>query len=477
MNRSALFLPLALALATSLGCPKEPEGQLPSGAAPSKPDAKPEAPTEPAPEKPAAADGEKIAWLHDDYAAALAQAKLADKPLIVDLWAPWCHTCISMKTYVLTDARITAKKDAFVWLAVDTDKPENADATEAMPQSFWPTFYALSPTGGVLARHVGSATVDEFVAFLDRAAAKKKQGGTTLVDRLRAGDAARAAGDLPGAAKAYEAALAAAEDDPRRFAAAVSLIEALYKADNFERCAEVGAARLDDMKNASSASAADFTYFAVTCSERAKREDHAALVARAAGPDGPLRTLLANPEAKLSVDDRADALRILRELEDQRGNKDEAKKLAVQQRKLLDDEVAKLDDPYTAMTYHWPRAEVYAYLGVPGELVADLEASAKALPKEYEPVYRLAWVLLQAGRADEAVAPAEAAVARTYGPRKARALAVLADVHKARGDVEAEREARAAIVAHLRSLPEHQRPAKKIAAAEQALAAVGKPAP
>jgi len=44
-----------------------------------------------------------LAWIEDDYPAALACAKARKLPLVLDLWAPWCHTCLSMMSTVFTD--------------------------------------------------------------------------------------------------------------------------------------------------------------------------------------------------------------------------------------------------------------------------------------------------------------------------------------------------------------------------------------
>ena len=33
-----------------------------------------------------------LTWIRDDYAGALACATSRHVPLVVDLWAPWCHT-------------------------------------------------------------------------------------------------------------------------------------------------------------------------------------------------------------------------------------------------------------------------------------------------------------------------------------------------------------------------------------------------
>ena len=49
---------------------------------------------------------------------------------------------------------------------------------------------------------------------------------------------------------------------------------------------------------------------------------------------------------------------------------------------MIDDAYAAATTPVGKMTYIWPRAEVYAWLKRPLELVADYEALAKQLPKE-----------------------------------------------------------------------------------------------
>ena len=69
-----------------------------------------------------------IAWFEDDYPAALACAKASGRPLVVDMWAPWCHTCLSMSATVLVDASLAPLADRFVWVGLDTDREINAAA-------------------------------------------------------------------------------------------------------------------------------------------------------------------------------------------------------------------------------------------------------------------------------------------------------------------------------------------------------------
>jgi hypothetical protein len=127
------------------------------------------------------------------------------------------------------------------------------------------------------------------------------------------------------------------------------------------------------------------------------------------------------------------------------------------------------------MTYHWPRAEVYVYLGVPLELVPALEASAAALPKEYEPRARLGWVLMKAGKLDEAAKWTDQALALVYGPRKARLLGQRADIAHGLGDAAGERSYREQVVKLWEGLPDGQKSEEQLAHARTQLAALDAP--
>ena len=100
-----------------------------------------------------------IHWYRDDPAAALARAERERKLVVVDLWAAWCHTCLSMQEFVLTDAKLPDAGARFVFLAIDTELGRNADFLSRFPTSGWPTFYVLSPTGPVVrGRWLGAAS-------------------------------------------------------------------------------------------------------------------------------------------------------------------------------------------------------------------------------------------------------------------------------------------------------------------------------
>jgi thiol-disulfide isomerase/thioredoxin len=416
-----------------------------------------------------------LRWFHDDYDAALACARAKNKPIFIDDWAPWCHTCLSMKHTVFLDPGMVPLADRFVWLAIDTDRPENATAVGKFPPQVWPTFYVIAPADeSVQGRYLGSASLAQFREFLHQSeqAFLESQGPglaeDSLLGRVRAGDRAVVAGNWKAADAAYSAALAAAPPDwPRRPDVLVTLISARYKSDDSEGCVALAEAEIDH--TGKSVSAADFSYYANTCAgeiadARRARRLRERLAARVAA-------VVDDPEAPLAVDDRSEGLHILREIRLALGDTAGARKLAERQRALLDRAWAEAPTPFAAMTYAWPAAEVYVYLGEGQKLVPVLEKLEAELPNQYDPPYRLAWVHLQTGALDAALSAASRALERAYGPRKARAQALVADIHAKRGDHASEIAARKAVVAIYEALPDGQKQPVALAQAREALAA------
>lgn len=422
-----------------------------------------------------------IAWRHDDYAGALAAARTTGRPIVIDLWAPWCHTCLSMQQTVLVDPAITLLADRFEWLALDTDRPQNAEAVKKLPIDFWPTFFVIDPKDEtVQARHVGAATVDQFREFLKRGEAgvldARAQSGA-LDDLLRAvrdGDRATQADDAVAADEAYGRAMAQAPAGwPRAPEVLVAWIGAKRERKDFEGCLQLAETRLEEAFRGHTGSGPDFAAFAQDCVGELPPERGRPFLEKAVAA---IDATAADPAAPLSVDDRSEALRIAREMYKALGDEDTAKARAVTQRDLLKQAYAEADSPLAASTYNWPRAEVHVFLGDGESLVGDLERNAASLPDQYDPPYRLAWVLLKLNRLPEAQVAAEKALALAYGPRKGRVFKLLADVHAAR---EARAEQRAALVGwadHERALPEEMRSEKRLADAEAALAQLDAPA-
>jgi thiol-disulfide isomerase/thioredoxin len=463
-----------MAMAALAGC-----GGAGSAAPGARAEAQPATAAEPGcdPGPDAAHDG-PLSWFHDDYGAALRCARVQGKPLVVDMWAPWCHTCLSMKHTVLIDPGLVPFADRFVWLAIDTDKEANAAVTAKFPPVAWPTFFVVSPDDETIqARHVGAASVRQFRemlgegerAYLDDKAGTLPEGSPVRL--VRDAHRAEARRDWDAADALYGQALTAAPTDwPRRPDVLVSRIGVLYKKGDYQACMALGAAQAQHTGRA--ASAADFAYYAMACAQASAQQtgDARAIHPLISQLFARLSSVVGDPGTPLSVDDRADALRILREMKVLLGDEPAARSLALRQRAMIDAAMKAAPTPFAAMTFAWPASEVYVYLGVPGELVPVLEKMVADLPEEYDPPHRLGWVLLQMGELDRALSYAERAVALAYGPRKARVQGLLVSIHRARDDGPAQRAALEAVLATWRSLPESQQNAGAIEQAEQQLA-------
>ena len=488
------MLCLAAGLALAAGCTKKESNSQPKSQADSVPvaeaDPKSTGQTGPAAAVNTADDAAKackgsevhgpLAWFSDDYQAALDCARATSRPLVIDLWAKWCHTCLSMKTTVMVDKSLEPIADRFVWLELDTDRESNAPALAKFPPQVWPTFYVAAPKDeSVQTRYLGAASIAQFRAFL--AAGEKAVLAVQAGDLpegaplrlIRDGDRAMAGADWSAARTSYGQALSAlAKDSPRRPDILVSMISAFYKSGDHAGCLDL--ARREMNHTGRSASAADFLSYAGACASRASKSDapdKGVVQAFRQSALARLTQLIDDKEAFLSIDDRSDAMRIARGYLQALGDEPSARAMAERQRALIDQAAAQAPTPWAAMTFNWPRAEVHVYLGTAAELVPALQKSVADLPNEYDPPYRLAWVHYKLGQHDRALASAEKALGLGYGPRKARIQSLIADIHAARKDKRAELSAREAVIAIYKALPEGQKQPAALARAVEALAA------
>jgi thioredoxin-like negative regulator of GroEL len=421
---------------------------------------------------------EVMPWISDDLAAGLACARQRKVPVVLDLWAPWCHTCLSMQSTVFTDASFKPDVDRFVFVALDTDKEVNADAVAKYPPSAWPTFYVIGEDrasgrpDAVLARFVGAASLAQFHAFLD-AGVKAQQGGAAGADaHLLGAERAIAVKDFATAEQELTAALAQAPADwARRPDALTSLLSTKRKRKDLPGCLDIADRSMDATGNA--AAATDFIVQAMLCAEELGDASQAARIKKLRERAvSRLGKLVADTGAPLSIDDRSDAMANLRDLLDTLGKKVDARAVAEKQRTMLDDAAAKARTAMAAMTYNWQRCEVYAYLGKPLDLVPALEKSASDLPGEYDPRARLGWIYLKAGKLDEAKRWTDEALRMVYGPRKARVLAQRAEIAAKQHDAAGEKRYREDIVKLWESLPPGQANPEALAKAREAVAAL-----
>ena len=184
-----------------------------------------------------------VRFIADDYPAALAEARERGVPLFIDFWAPWCHTCRHMNANVFPDPGLSRQGEHYVFLSVDTEKPQNAAVVKQFPVQVWPTLLVIDPSAETaVLKWLGSADLDQLNALLDDARQAMKGGEEGHSALLARADRLAAQGE-PGAASAVLEQLLqeVPRDWPRRSRAVESrlMVLALGGAANPEACARL----------------------------------------------------------------------------------------------------------------------------------------------------------------------------------------------------------------------------------------------
>jgi thiol-disulfide isomerase/thioredoxin len=398
----------------------------------------PSAAPPPASATPSDPTPERLSFVADDYPGALQQAVRSGRALVIDAWAPWCHTCLSMKHFVFADPALAPLSERAVFAALDTDRPENARFVERYPINAWPTFLVIDPkTERVVGLWPGAASVKEFQRFvLDSLSAieamhKDQLAENSPLGKLIDAAVAKLAGDFAHAGELYAGAVrTSGEDWPRRSEALLGWIEALRNTGKYNDCARLGQQYLHQVRGA--AAPVDFMRY------------HAACIAELKSPAERTRLLALDlqrlgsiteqPPADMSIDDRADALELQSELLDRSGQPDQARLVDERRLALLEQAARDAPSAAAASTYDYGRARTYLALGRGEEAVRMLEARERELPDNYEPPARLASLLHELGRDGPALAAVDRAILRAYGPRRLRYLALKARIQAKLGD-------------------------------------------
>jgi tetratricopeptide (TPR) repeat protein len=451
---------LALAICGCSPVPESPLAQAPSPAASSR---------EPAASGSGRADG-RLEFIEDDYPRALATARALGKPLFVDAWAPWCHTCLSMRAYVFPDEAMRPLARDFVWLALDTEKSTSAPFLETHKMQVWPTLWVIDPkTETPVLKWLGSATARELAALLADAkgALATGRGGDALAAFVR-GNQASATGQAVEAIREYKAALASA---PPHWAKRAATVEALVaRLDELRQDAECAETSLAEMaKLPSGTSLANVGLDGLECARRSP----AGTAARKGAP------LLARAVEQIALDESvpilADDRSALYEtaVDDRKEDHDPegAHALATHWADFLDRQANAATSPAARAVFDAHRMLAYIALGDPARAVPMLTESEKDFPKDYNPPARLAKVYLELHRYEDGLAAIDRAMALAYGPRKMRLFILKADLLSAKGDKPASNATLREAKAYGLTLPPPEIPTRDLAEIEKRLAA------
>ena len=382
---------------------------------------------------------EVLPFIHDDYPRALAEAKRRQKPLFVDAWAPWCHSCVSLRAYVLTDPALEPLASDFVWLSVDTEKEANAGWLADHPHSALPTLWVIDPvTDRPILKWAGTATASELRELLAVAIADASVGfegpAVAATAAFVRGNRALASGDVATAEKEHRAALAAApKDHPQRARIAEALVTQLALRREHGACAEVAAAEAADL--APGTSRASVLVNGLSCGRAARRDPETTRLLALALQDATTQG------DHLLADDRSALYEEVVETMKERGDAAGARKLAAEWAAFLEGEAARAKTNDARAALDPLRLGAYLALGEPARAVAMLERTERDFPADYNAPARLGRVYLEMNRLDDADRATDRAVSRVYGPRAMRVFALKADIAKARGDRAGEARA------------------------------------
>lgn len=375
-----------------------------------------------------------IAFIENDYARALAEARSRSVPLFVDTWAAWCHTCLSLRSYVFPDPLLQRFSSRFVWLSLDTERDDNADIVNRLAVKVLPTLYVIDPaTEKPVVAWPGLLTAPELADLLDEAASALAHGdaGGEAAAALLRGHQASAAGKLDEAITDYRAALAAAPPGwSRRPQAVDALVTRLDDDKQPAACVTLGADEAPRLPPGTAL--ADVLRVAMSCAddlpkkapERARLPDLAALGEKVA----------LDASQPILADDCSDlydyVLVALKDL----GRSADAKRVATEWSAFLDGQAARAPTPEARVVFDAHRLLAYLALGQPARAVPMLQQSERDFPQDYNPPARLGTAYLKMKRYDDALAAVQRALDHAYGPRKLRLYALQADIDEAKGD-------------------------------------------
>jgi tetratricopeptide (TPR) repeat protein len=369
----------------------------------------------PAPASGAAPPASSLAFVENDYARALADGRAAHRLVFVDAWAPWCHTCLSMRAFTFRDAKVLAHAAEYTWASIDTERPENAAWVAAHPMHSWPTLYVVDPTNDTaVLTWANSATADELVALLAGASAAAAKGTPVALS----GPAANLEAELD--------ALAGKKDYAGSAAAADRELPGIAR----------GAGRA--------------MTFALRCGLEVAAEAREPVLGRLVER---ARKTVADPEEPILADDRSDLYEAIADALKEEKRADDAHNVATQWAAYLDVQASRAPDAATRAVFDAHRLEAYLALGSPERAVPMLEQSARDFPNDYNPPARLARAYFAAKRYDDALAALGQALPLVYGGRMLRLYALEADVLEAKGDRAAAAAALHAGVAKARATP------------------------
>jgi tetratricopeptide (TPR) repeat protein len=380
-----------------------------------------------------------------------------------------------MHAFVFTDKGLERYAGRFVWLAINTERADNAKFLQKFPINVWPTLLVVDPVKeSVALRYAGGATIRQLQKLLDDGEHAVRSKTPTSADALVINaDRLAQQSKTAEATKLYGQAIAKAPSHWRSLGrAAEGYVMGLSETHEDKQCADTALALHKRLKG--TLSGANVAYMGLGCAI-ALPETMAGRKELAAALEQATRTSLDDPNIDLSGDDRSGLYQALIDARHDAKDLLGEQKLKEEWSRFLDQEAARAKTAEQRAVYDPHRLTAYIELGEPEKAVPMLEQSQRDFPDDYNPSSRLAVAYKAMGQLDKALAASDDAMKKAYGPRKLGIYRTRADIYAAKGDKDSARRTMIEAIEYAKALPAEHRSDRQIAALEKKLKEIDSP--
>ncbi len=373
-----------------------------------------------------------------------------------------------MRAFVFTDKALAKHAGQFVWLSIDTEKAQNAPFIGKFPVRAWPSLYVIDANKETVSlRWVGSANVGQLEKLFTEATHKAGGSAPGPAAALARADALYGQGKYEEAAKAYREAMVSLSPKSPSYA---RVTEALLFTSSLLRrhteCVDLAREALPRLRG--TISGANVAASGLDCS-LSLPEGKSGRARDVAAFEKAVRAAVDDPKLGLAADDRSAMYGLLVSAREDAKDEPGAKSVAREWVADLDAEAARVKTPEQRTALDPNRLNAYESAGEIAKAVPMLEISERDFPQDYNPPARLAYVFLELRRLDDALRANDRALARVYGPRKLRVLAVRTDIYEAMKNPAAMRRTLEDAVRFAEALPPGQRSDAQIASLKKRL--------
>lgn len=376
-----------------------------------------------------------------------------------------------MRAHVFTDASLAEHAGRFAWLSIDVEEAQNAAFLQRFPWQAIPAFLVIDPANESVAyKWLGTADVAQLIRRLgDAERAVRGSAGDPASTAIAEADRLYGADKKQEAASAYQRAIDAGGPNwPDRPRAVEAMVTALSLSDKAETCATVAGREAPALPRGSAF--ASIVATGLSCALDAESSSSWRTPAITA-LEPLVHEALALPD--LLGDDRSGLYMTLVQAREAAGDEAGMKKLAGEWLDFLERATASAKNAEERLAYDSHRVSAALAVGTPERALPALQASARDLPGDYNPPARMAVILREMGRYDEALAASDRALAMAYGPRKIGIYEARAAIYEKMGDIAAVKQTLLDAIDFARTLPPSSRIEQTIERLEKRRGTVG----